>query len=109
MDTAAPVQSFEELEHPGQIFYLDKISNASQVYGIFQTPKKFFAKMLLRDEMLASHSVAAYEKAFANVDLGKYFFLLKNPDKRPDKRLEKRLDKRLDKRQDKKLYKRPDK
>ena len=26
--------------------------------------------MLLRDEMLASHSVAAYEKAFANVDLG---------------------------------------
>ena len=61
--------------------------------------------MLLRDEMLASHSVFAYEKAFANVDLGKYFFLLKNPDKRPDKRLEKRLDKR----QDKKLYKRPDK
>ena len=71
LDTAAPVQSFKELEHPGQIFYLDKISTASQVYGIFQTPKKFFAKMLLRDEMLYSHSVGAYEKAFANVDLGK--------------------------------------
>ena len=99
------MQSFEELEHPGEIFYLDKVSNASQVYGIFQTPKKFFAKMLLRDEMLDSHSVGAYEKAFANVDLGKYFFLLKNP----DKRLDKRQTKKPDKRQDKKLYKRPDK
>ena len=74
MDNAKPVKSFKELEHPGQIFYLDKVSDASQVYGIFQTPKKFFAKMLLRDEMLDSHAVAAYEKAFANVDLGKYFF-----------------------------------
>ena len=66
----------KELEHPGQIFYLDKVSDASQVYGIFQTPKKFFAKMLLRDEMLTSHFVVAYEKAFANVDLGNLFFLL---------------------------------
>ena len=72
LDTATVKKNlFIELEHPGQIFYLDKVSKASQIYGIFQTPKKFFAKMLLRDEMIDSHFGGAYEKAFANVDLGK--------------------------------------
>ena len=67
----APVESWvKELEHPGQIFYLDKVSDASQVYGIFQTPKKFFAKMLLGNGMIGNHFGVAYEKAFANVELG---------------------------------------
>ena len=65
------MKSFKELEHPGQIFYLDKVSDASQVYGIFQTPKKFFAKMLLGNGMIDNHFGEAYEKAFANVELGK--------------------------------------
>ena len=69
LDTAT-VTSFIELEHPGQIFYLDHAKN-SEIYGIFKTPKNFFAKMLLRDKVIYSHFTWNYEKAFANVELGK--------------------------------------
>ena len=69
VDTAT-VSAFTKLEHPGQIFYLDH-AKASKNYKIFRTPKNFFAKMLLRTEMITSHFGEAYEKAFANVDLGK--------------------------------------
>ena len=69
VDTAT-VSEFKKLEHHGQIFYLDH-AKASKNYKIFQTPKNFFAKMLLRTEMITSHFGEAYEKAFANVDLGK--------------------------------------
>ena len=65
--------SFTKLEHPGQIFYLDH-PKASENYGIFQTPKNFFGKILLSEEMINNHFGESYEKAFANVDLGKYFF-----------------------------------
>ena len=69
LDTAT-VTSFIELEHPGQIFYLDHAKD-SEIYGIFKTPKNFFARMLLRHEMIYSHFTGSYEKAFANVELGK--------------------------------------
>jgi hypothetical protein len=65
--------SFTKLEHPGQIFYLDH-PKASENYGIFQTPKNFFGKILLSEEMINNHFGESYEKAFANVVLGKYFF-----------------------------------
>ena len=71
LDTATVAEnSFINLEHPGQIFYLDHAED-SEIYGIFQTPKNFFAKMLLRDKMIYSHFTGSYEKAFANVELGK--------------------------------------
>ena len=71
MDTATVKKNtFIELEHPGQIFYLDHAED-SEIYGIFQTPKNFFAKMLLRDKVIYSHFTWNYEKAFANVELGK--------------------------------------
>ena len=78
LDTATVENNtFIKLEHPGQIFYLDHTKD-SKIYGIFQTPKKFFAKMLLRKEMINNHFGGAYEKAFANVELGKYFFPTQN-------------------------------
>ena len=70
MDTAAVTNNaFIELEHPGQIFYLDHAED-SEVYGIYQTPKNFFAKMLLGTGMINNHFGESYEKAFANVELG---------------------------------------
>ena len=74
MDTATVKNNtFIELEHPGQIFYLDHAED-SEIYGIFQTPKNFFGKILLSEEMINNHFGESYEKAFANVVLGKYFF-----------------------------------
>ena len=71
MDTATVKNNtFIELEHPGQIFYLDHAED-SEIYGIFQTPKNFFAKMLLSNEMIHDHQTRSYQKAFANVELGK--------------------------------------
>ena len=70
MDTATVTNdAFIELEHPGQIFYLDHAED-SEIYGIYQTPKNFFAKMLLGNGMIGNHFGVAYEKAFANVELG---------------------------------------
>ena len=71
MDTATVKNNtFIELEHPGQIFYLDHAED-SEIYGIYQTPKNFFAKMLLGNGMIDNHLGEAYKKAFANVELGK--------------------------------------
>ena len=70
LDTATVKNNtFIELEHPGQIFYLDH-AKASKNYKIFQTPKNFFAKMKLGEGMITNHYREAYEKAFANVELG---------------------------------------
>jgi len=70
MDTATVTNNaFIELEHPGQIFYLDHAED-SEIYGIYQTPKNFFGKMLLGNGMIDNHFGVAYEKAFANVELG---------------------------------------
>ena len=70
MDTATVKNNtFIELEHPGQIFYLDHAED-SEIYGIYQTPKNFFGKMLLGNGMIDNHFGVAYEKAFANVELG---------------------------------------
>jgi len=70
MDTATVTNdAFIELEHPGQIFYLDHAED-SEIYGIYQTPKNFFAKMLLGKGMINNHLGEAYETAFANVELG---------------------------------------
>ena len=71
MDTATVKDnSFIELEHPGQIFYLDHAED-SEIYGIFKTPKNFFAKLKLGNGMIDNHKGEAYGKAFANVELGK--------------------------------------
>jgi len=71
MDTATVRNNtFIELEHPGQIFYLDHAED-SEIYGIYQTPKDFFAKMLLGNGMINNHLGEAYKKAFDNVELGK--------------------------------------
>ena len=71
MDTATVKNNtFIELEHPGQIFYLDHEED-SEIYGIFNTPKNFFAKMKLGKGMIYNHLGEAYSKAFANVELGK--------------------------------------
>ena len=71
MDTATVTNdAFIELEHPGQIFYLDHAED-SEIYGIYQTPKNFFAKMLLGNGMINNHLGEAYKKAFDNVELGK--------------------------------------
>ena len=61
---------FPQLEHPGKVFYLDKPSGKS--YGIYQTSKKFFGKILLRSGFIDNHSSRAYKEAFSNVDLSKY-------------------------------------
>ena len=69
MDTATVKNNtFIELEHPGQIFYLDHAED-SEIYSIYQTPKNFFAKMLLGKGMILNHFGEAYKKAFANVKL----------------------------------------
>ena len=67
----ADENSFPELEHPGKVFYLDKPTLASQNYGIYQTSKKFFGKILLRSGLLNNHMPRAYQEAFLNIDLGK--------------------------------------
>ena len=66
----ADENTFPELEHPGKVFYLDKPTSASKNYGIYQTSKKFFGKILLRSGLLNNHMPRAYKEAFLNIDLG---------------------------------------
>ena len=59
---------FPQLEHPGNVFYLDKPTSTSKVYGIYQTSKEFFGKILLRADFINNHKTEAYKEAFSNVD-----------------------------------------
>ena len=67
----ADENSFPELEHPGKVFYLDKPTLTSKNYGIYQTSKKFFGKILLRSGLINNHMALAYKEAFSNIDLSK--------------------------------------
>ena len=67
----ADENSFPELEHPGKVFYLDKRTYGIYNYGIYQTSKKFFGKILLRSGLLNNHMPRAYKEAFSNIDLSK--------------------------------------
>ena len=75
----ADENTFPELEHPGKVFYLDKptltssngLTLTSKHYGIYQTSKKFFGKILLRSGLLNNHMPRAYKEAFSNIDAGK--------------------------------------
>ena len=40
-------------------------------YGIYQTSKKFFGKILLRSGLINNHMALAYKEAFSNIDLSK--------------------------------------
>ena len=68
----ADENTFPELEHPGKVFYLDKPTLTSKNYGIYQTSKKFFGKILLRSGLINNHMPRAYKEAFSNIDLSKY-------------------------------------
>ena len=61
---------FPQLEHPGKVFYLDRPRYGS--YGIYQTSKKFFGKILLRNGLINNHLSPAYKEALSNIDLSKY-------------------------------------
>ena len=66
----ADENTFPQLEHPGKVFYLDK-PNGLCDYGIYQTSKKFFGKILLRSGLINNHMALAYKEAFSNIDLSK--------------------------------------
>jgi hypothetical protein len=67
----ADENTFPQLEHPGKVFYLDKPTLTSENYGIYQTSKKFFGKILLRSGLINNHMALAYKEAFSNIDLSK--------------------------------------
>ena len=75
----ADENTFPQLEHPGKVFYMDKptltssngLSLISKHYGIYQTSKKFFGKILLRSGLINNHLTLAYKEAFSNIDLSK--------------------------------------
>ena len=75
----ADENTFPQLEHPGEVFYLDKptltssngLTLTSKHYGIYQTSKKFFGKILLRSGLINNHMALAYKEAFSNIDLSK--------------------------------------
>ena len=75
----ADENTFPQLEHPGKVFYMDKptltssngLTLTSKHYGIYQTSKKFFGKILLRSGLINNHMALAYKEALSNIDLSK--------------------------------------
>ena len=67
----ADEHTFPQLEHPGKVFYLDKPNLTSKNYGIYQTSKKFFGKILLRSGLINNYMALAYKEALSNIDLSK--------------------------------------
>ena len=67
----ADENTFPQLEHPGKVYYLDKPTSTSKNYGIYQTSKKFFGKILLRSGLINNHMTLAYKEAFSNIELSK--------------------------------------